>query len=199
MPNRKTIKKAEEKRISQVRDFKTRMGGIQELPSGLTVKLRNPGGLMAFMDSKNIPNSLLAIIQRSLGQGKAPEPEELMQKDGEIDPEMLDGMKQMMDSVALRCIVKPHIEPALTQEDLDDHNRQYPDDQIDDLDDLRDDELLYIDEIPFDDKMYIFQWVSGGTRDLEEFRKGHEQGVADVAEKSKSVSDAQRDAGLDPR
>lgn len=199
MPNRKTVKKAEERRISQVREFKSRMGGIQELPSGLTVKLRNPGGLLAFMDAKNIPNSLLAIIQRSLGQGKAPEAEELMSKNGEIDPEMLDGMKQMMDAVALRCIVKPPIAPAITEEDLVDHNRQYPDDQIDDLDDLREDDVLYIDEIPFDDKMFIFQWVSGGTRDLEEFRKGHEQGVADVAEKSKSVADAQRDAGLDPR
>lgn len=175
------------------------MGGIQELPSGFTVKLRNPGGLMAFMDAKNIPNSLLAIIQRSLGQGKAPEADELMQKDGEIDPEMLEGMKQMLDVVSLRCIVQPKFAPSLTEEDLKNHNAQYPDDQVEDLEDLRDEEVLYIDDLPFDDKMFIFQWVSGGTRDLEEFRKGHDQSMVAVAEKSKSVRDAQRDAGLDPR
>jgi hypothetical protein len=199
VPNRKTAKKAEEKRISQTRDFKTRMGGIQELPSGLVVKLRNPGGLMAFMDSKNIPNALLAIIQRSLGEGKAPSPEELMSKNGELDPEMLDSMKQMMDVVALRCIVKPPIAPELTDEDVVKWNAEHPDDLVDDVEDLRDDETLYIDEIPYDDKMFIFQWVSGGTRDLETFRQRHDEGMAAVAKSSSAVRDAQLAAGLDPR
>ena len=199
MPKRSTAKKAEERRISQTRDFKTRMGGIQELPSGLVVKLRNPGGLMAFMNAKNIPNSLMAIIQRSLGQGKAPEPEELMGKEGEVDPEMLDGMKEMMDAVAQRCIVQPKFVPAPTEEDVVAWNAEHPDDLVDEPEDLRDEETLYLDELPFDDKMFIFQWVSGGTRDLEEFRARHDEGMADVAKKSSAVRDAQLAAGLDPR
>jgi len=197
--NSKTRKKAEELRISQTRDFKTRMGGIQELPSGLVVKLRNPGGLLAFMDTKNIPNALLAIIQRSVAKGQQPSPEELMSKDGSIDDDMLDGMKQMMNAIAIKCIVQPKFLPEPSEEDVAAHNEQYPDDRVEDPEELREDELLYIDELPYDDKMFIFQWVSGGTRDLEEFRQRHDQSMVAVAEKSSSVRDAQLAAGLDPR
>src|SRR3954453_22167561 len=67
-------KAAEERKISQIGDYKKRMGGIIELPSGFFVKVKNPGGLRAFMDSGSIPNSLMPIIQESLNRGKKPDP-----------------------------------------------------------------------------------------------------------------------------
>jgi len=38
----------------------------------------------------------------------------------------------------------------------------------------RDPELLYVDEVLDDDKVFVFQWVTGGTRDLEQFRQEHQ-------------------------
>lgn len=39
----------------------------------------------------------------------------------------------------------------------------------------RDPETLYADDVDLDDKMFIFQFVVGGTRDIEQFRKQSEE------------------------
>jgi hypothetical protein len=35
----------------------------------------------------------------------------------------------------------------------------------------RDDELVYVDEVAEEDKMFLFQVVTGGTTDVESFRE----------------------------
>lgn len=180
MATRAAAKKAEERRISQIGDFKSRLGGITELPSSLVVKLRNPGGLKAFMSAGTIPNSLMTIIEKNVGKGKAPKPEELM-PDGKMDPVMLVEMTAFLDVVALKCIVEPRFLPVPSEADLEKWNLAHPDEQLDDAEDLRSDDELYIDELPEDDKTFIFQWVSGGTRDLEEFRRKLDANVDAVA------------------
>lgn len=177
---RKDTKQAEQLRISQIGDFKKRLGGVMELPSGLVVEARNPGGLQAFIGTGIIPNSLMSIINQAIKTGKTPSTETFM-KDGEFDPSMMEDLMQLIDGVALKVVVQPALEPKPESEDK------------------RLDTQLYVDELPFDDKMFLFQWVSGGTRDLEKFRKQFDQSLDTVAAESSNVRAAQRAAGLDPR
>lgn len=173
----KAAQEAEALRISQVGDFKKRIGGIIELPSGLTVKARNPGGLRAFLNTGLIPNSLMGIIQKGLDKGSGKGIAAEIVKDGKIDSEMLTDMMQMMDGIACKVIVEPRIYPTLTENDLLEWNDNHLDDQKESVEELRRDDRLYADELPDDDKMFLFQWISGGTRDLETFRQQHAAGV----------------------
>lgn len=173
----KAAREAEALRISQIGDFKKRLGGVIELPSGLAVKVKNPGGLRAFIGSGLIPNSLMGIIQRGLEKGSGHNVAAEIVKDGRIDEGMLRDMMSMMDNIATTVVVEPKIYPTLTESDLLEWNQQHPDDMKDFVEELRRDDRLYADELPDDDKMFLFQWVSGGTRDLETFRQQHAAGV----------------------
>lgn len=146
--------RAKELKISQVGDFKKRLGGVMELPSGLIMKLRNPGGLSVFLSNGTIPNSLMEIIQGHIDAGQGVEPKDIATPEG-MDPKLLAEMIETLDSITMTCAVEPVIHPK-------------PESEED-----RADDKLYVDEIPDDDKMFIFQWVTGGTSDLETFRKQH--------------------------
>lgn len=183
--SRSKTAKAEERRISQIGDFKHRMGGEMELPSGFVVKVRNPGGLRAFVGNGTIPNSLMLIIQKGIKKGSAAGLEDEIMPDGKLDTKMMAEMNDLMDTIAMNTIVDPKIAPKLTQVDLDRYN-ELNGTTFTDIEDIRSDEVLYIDELPEDDKAFIFQWIQGGTRDLEEFRRKLEQNLAVVAKKSSS-------------
>lgn len=165
-PARRAEQVAEERRISQVGDFKKRLGGVMELPSGLIVKLRNPGGMRVFLKDGLIPNSLMGMVKKAMETGQELNPTELLREDGGIDPELMNEMNALLDNVVVQCFVEPTVMPT-------------PEDEAD-----RNEDQLYADEIPDDDKMFVFQWVSGGTRDLEQFRLEHEQGVVALAKES---------------
>lgn len=172
----KAAREAEALKISQIGDFKKRLGGLLELPSGAVVKVRNPGGMRVFLDSGMIPNSLMKIIQDGLDKGKPAAPGDIV-KDGKIDPAMLTDMMTMMDNIAIKVIVEPPVMPALTEMDLIEWNTAHPEESLDTVEQLRSEDKLYVDEFPDEDKMFIFQWVSGGTKDLETFRQQHAAGV----------------------
>ena len=167
---------ARERRISQVGDFKKRLGGIIELPSGLVVKVRNPGGLRVFINSGIIPNSLMQLVQKGLDGGQPLKSSDIV-KGNKFDTRMIADMNKLMDDVAVRVIVEPKIYPTLTEADVEAWNKENPDQPVEGVEDLRSDERLYADELPDDDKMFLFQWVSGGTRDLESFRQQHQERV----------------------
>lgn len=173
--------KRELSKISSVADFKRNAGGVMELPSGLIVAAFNPGGIQAFLANGTIPNSLMPIVKEALKNGKAPDPEEMLGQDGEVDPEMLKSLMEMLDSVAVSVIREPSILPK-------------PLNEADRLD-----TQLYADEIPMEDKQFLMQWVTGGTRDLEKFRQELESGLGNVAKVSSTVGAAQRRAGISPK
>lgn len=180
-------KRAEQLRISQIGDFKNRLGGIQELPSGLIVKVKNPGGLQAFIGMGIIPNSLMGIIQKSLQTGKAPKPEEVLNGKGGMDETMLAELMKMQSDITQRVVVEPKLHDVPTEADVEAWNEENPNAPVSDPEELRRDDILYIDELPSDDKQFLFAWVSGGTRDLEEFRRQLAVNVAAVS----AVADAQ--------
>lgn len=195
MATRKAEQEAEIRRISQIGDFKTRLGGIQELPSGLVVKVRNPGGLQAFMGKgQAIPNSLMSIIEKGMKTGQAPKPDELF-KDGKMDQDVFGDMVILLDNIALKTIVEPRIWPRLTDADVNEWNKTHPDEPVGDIEDLRSDEKLYADELPDDDKQFLFQWISGGTRDLETFRAGLAQSLDSVVAVAGNRQSSEPDSG----
>lgn len=148
------VKKATELKISPIGDFKKRIGGIIKLPSGLVVRYNNPGGLTAFMGSSTIPNGLMSIVNKSLKGSDNPEGEEAaLIKEAEENPEFLEQMAQMLDSVAVRCIVEPFCNPIPAPGEV------------------RADDKLYVDEIDLADKQFIFELITSGVNELNSFRK----------------------------
>ncbi len=131
-------------------------------------RVRRPGvqGLIAagVLDSFD---SLTALVQSEHvdpNEGKSP------QKKLEEDADLIKNHKkeiltalEMVDKVVLYCVVEPKVSapPAPGQE--------------------RDPELLYVDDIDLDDRMFILQFVMGGTRDLESFREGTAGAMASLA------------------
>jgi hypothetical protein len=144
---------------SKISDFKKGRQGIFELPSGLYMKLRNPGGLKVFLADGIIPNSLMSIVTSAL-EGKKPSTEDLIDPKVGVDPQMVDDMMSLVNHIMVACAVDPKVYDV-------------PEDEDD-----RDEELLYADELDDQDKMFVFQWVSGGTTDLEYFRQRYTQDVA---------------------
>lgn len=150
-PNRRSGNPA--KRASSVSDFKQKSGralDLLELPSGATAKVVNRG-MRAFLSEGMVPNSLMSIVEESLNKGRPPEMSEVVGEN--MDPKMVDDMYRLMDNAVILCFVEPRVLPAP------------------DLGEERDDDLLYVDEIDDEDKMFLFQWVTGGTRDVEQFRR----------------------------
>ncbi len=194
----KKAAQAEQLRISQIGDFKKRIGGLIELPSGAVVQFRNPGGLQVFMNAGVIPNGLMAIIQDALAKGKAPKTTDIL-KDGKLDPSMIADMMRLMDEVTIKCIIEPPIQPRLTQEDVDRYNAEHPNEVVTDIEDIRDDSLLYVDELLDVDKQFIFGLVSGGTKDLSRFRGEIDERMGTVPTESVDGAGPVSDIGSDPR
>lgn len=182
-PSRKTQKKAEELRISSIGDIKGRLGGIMELPSGVVVRLKNPGGLRAFMANGIIPNSLMKVIQDALdvneGNEKPKQSQAEQVRELTKDPEALKAMTEMMDSIAQAAIVEPPVYPYPPEGEARDPERLYPDD----FDDL--------------DKQFIFQWIQGGVKDLATFHQRFEANMATLSAGQGSSNGAKSDTGAD--
>jgi len=149
--------KAAEAKISSASEFKKKRAGVIELPSGMTVRLRNPGGLRIFMANGSIPNSLMPLVKEALDSGTEMDAKKTSDV---VDQDTITEMMEMMDRIAVTCFVEPRCYPV-------------PEDDA-----LRDDNLLYADEVEDEDKMFIFQWVSGGTEDVATFRAKQASNVA---------------------
>jgi hypothetical protein len=149
----KAAKEQETLRPSAAGEFKKRKGGIFELPSGLVMKLKNPGGMVALMSAGMMPNSLMSMVQDSLNKGKPMEAEDIVKPEtGGVDPTFVSEMNTLLNNLIVLCAVEPKVFPVPENEDD------------------RSDDFLYADEIDEEDKMFVFGWVSGGTTDLEQFR-----------------------------
>lgn len=158
--------------VSSVADFKAKQGGLMTLPSGLVMKLKNPGGLRVFLENGSVPNALMGIAQEALDKGKPANMKGVIDS-GQLDEEAINGMLEMMDKVMITCAVEPKVHPVPTDDDLLVWNKgRAKSSQTDDPQDLKSDDLLYVDEIAEEDKMFVFQWVTGGVTDVAQFREG---------------------------
>jgi hypothetical protein len=121
-------------------------GAVLTLPSGNVMRLKNPG-IMELAHQGLIPNALMATIMTSVQKGTEPTAENLME--GLEVQDMFDMMANAIVSMA----VEPQVFP------------------IPDEGDPRNPELLYIDEMDEADKLFIWGWATGGTDDVEQFRR----------------------------
>ncbi len=190
---RKTASKAEQLKVSQIGDFKKRLGGIIELPSGLVVKWRNPGGLRAFLIQGRIPNALMPIVEEALDSKtgvEAANVQELLK-----DTENLREMMVMYDNIAQMCMIEPRLYSVPTWDDVRDNNEKFPEAPVEEPEDLRQDDRLYVDELPDDDKQYFFYLISGGVQDLARFREQQNINVGNMATSPVTGSNAIEPSG----
>lgn len=134
---------------------KASVGQALQVPSGNTALVRN-SGMQVFLTKGLIPNSLMPIVRQAMS-GKQPDI-----KLDEVTEDQLADMVALFDAIVVHCVVEPTVLPVPADGEE------------------RSTEALYVDDVDFDDKMFIFQWVVGGTRDLEQFRKEQAASVESV-------------------
>lgn len=165
-------KKVTQKRVeasrqaSDVSAFKKRKKGSSlELPSGLVVVARRVE-LRTFLErGDDVPNPLLEVVEEALNKGSKASPSDMLGVEGKgVDLDMVFEMYEMVNSVVRETVVEPKV-------------HEVPDDEED-----RSDDLLYVDEIEDEDKMFLFQWATGGTADLATFREEATAGLAALAQ-----------------
>lgn len=137
---------------------KDAQGTPLDVPSGHTALVR-PVGMQVFLQKGMIPNSLMPIIRESMKSGK---PADMAME--EINEEQISDMMALFDAVTCYVVVEPKVTPTPMRDDGNGGLEPVP---IED----RAPDMLYADEVDFEDKSFIFQWVVGGTRDLEQFRR----------------------------
>jgi hypothetical protein len=147
------------------------VGGMEDLtvPSGQLCLVRRPGmeGLMKSGVLHNVDSLSQIVNEKHLKrvQGKAGEPEtsEIDMHSLMSDTEGLAEVTHVIDKVVCHCVVKPEVH--MTPNDIT----------------RRQSGVVYADMIDLVDKMFIFNFVVGGTRDLESFRSGLGEAVGGLA------------------
>lgn len=136
-------------------------GGLEDLtvPSGQLCLVRRPGveGLMKAGVLHNMDSLSMLVDEKHLKGGNL-KVESILQ-----DPQALENLLNVVDRVVTHVVVKPEI-------------RRAPNDVT-----LRKPGVIYTDMVDVLDKMFIFSFATGGTRDLETFRGELEQSLGSLA------------------
>lgn len=164
MTTRKPISKSPSSGMpTPAKDWKkaSQAGAALSVPSG-NVALVKPVGMQFFLSEGLVPNSLMPIVLDALNTGKPPD----MASDVFKDTDKIKDIIKMVDDICVFCVLEPKLTPAPTKAD----GQKDPTAE-------RDPDLLYVDEVDLEDKMFIFQYVVGGTKNVESFRKQLESGM----------------------
>lgn len=163
--------------VTTAKDWKGRANQAVELdlPSGNTALVRNPG-MQAFLQAGIVPNELMGIIMSAIEKEEMPDLESM-----QTDPEKLKSVLTLFDNILVYCVVEPAVLPVPTEGVT------------------RDEDLLYVDEVDMEDKMFIFQYAVGGTKDLEKFRAEQAAALVGVPAKPVVARPAKRTSGPAPK
>lgn len=144
------------------------------LPSGNVCLVRRPG-LTELLASGVFPDEILGIIQESMDaavarlEGREPKRTDAdALNDAISDPARLRRMMDAFDIATAYAVIEPRVLYHRTK----DGEFIHPAD--------RDPEALYTDDVDDDDKIFIFNFVSGGTSDLSRFREEQSAFMADL-------------------
>lgn len=118
------------------------------LPSGNVCRIRRIS-IDTFLRKGLIPNALMPIVQQSL-QGQKPDEQAVMT--ALQDAGKLQEMFDLYDTVVLEVVLEPKVCPVPPREAI------------------RDESLLYVDEVDFEDKIAIFEAAVSGVSVLQPFR-----------------------------
>jgi hypothetical protein len=165
-----------------------------ELPSGHVCKAINKG-MDAFLRAGKIPNSLMPIITSAINkaEGKPSASEigaEVMQ-----DPEQIAAALELCDVVVCECVREPRILPVPKMPVMHDPDKEHPggwQELVEIPIESREDpgDALWVDETDLDDRWFIFNWVVGGTQDVEQFRSKLAGVVDDLSELDEAGAEA---------
>lgn len=176
---------------TSAKQWKKNTGIELELPSGNTCLVKRPG-MEKLLTAGILPDNMTPIALEAIKKAESPgKPQDHKKKaEPDLDPEMMrkfleeeDAVVSIFasfDKVTAMCVVQPpvayHMRPI-----LDDAGNEVKDEKgktkMEEVPlNERDEDLLYTDDIDVDDKTFIFNYVVGGSSDLEQFR--HEYGDA---------------------
>lgn len=136
------------------------------VPSGNVCLVRNGTGMEAFIRNGKIPNGLIPIVEEAIDKGKPPK----LDKTQAMNTELIGEIVLLADNIAVYMV----LEPRLKEVPLDEDGSEIP------MADREVGDFLYVDEVDFMDKMFIFNYAVGGTTDLETFRKGFQTALEPV-------------------
>lgn len=174
-PAKKAAADEAKAQASSLAEFKARRKGkVLQLPSGLSMRVRKVE-LQSFIIQGEVPNPLMQVVSEALEKGKKSNiPDMMGVEDGQINMDMVRDMYAMVNRVVCEVSVEPKVHPA-------------PENEVD-----RDDDILYVDELEETDKMFLFQWITGGTEDVATFLEEANSDMATLAESQGSKSPAKR-------
>lgn len=132
------------------------------VPSGNVCLVRKASGLSMFLRDGKIPNPLIPLVEKSIQEGRAPTQAELDSVTDMDTQELIASISQMADKAALYLVIQPALFPVPRDND----GEEIPFGLRKEIDGL------WIDEVDFEDKMFIFNYAVGGTTDVEQFRQG---------------------------
>jgi len=124
-----------------------KQGTVVKLPSGKAMRIKKTG-IMDLAHDGLVPNALMSIIMTSVQKGQQPKVEDILS-----DKIELSAMFEMMDNAVIKMALEPQVHP------LPEEGKERRSDR------------LYIDQIDEEDKMFLWHIATGGTADVEQFRK----------------------------
>lgn len=153
--------------LTSTADWKKDSQGVDlEVPSGKTCKVRRKP-MDSFLRRGLIPNSLLPLVRKAI---KGENMDDTKMED--LTEDQIIQTLELYDIIVVDCVVAPKVFPVPHYTAKDAAEGRCAEEQVGQeipLDD-RNQDFLYVDEVDQDDKTFIYQFVVGGTRDLESFR-----------------------------
>jgi len=149
--------------VSSAADWNSDTHEVLQLPSGKVVKIeRIP--LTALLAENLLGDSLSVLASQAVEHGQGMDTSAI--KEMGKDPEKIKEAFDAFDRVTARCVVEPKVvfykdKPANPAE--------------------VDPNVVYSDRIDINDKIFIFQVISGGSTDLQRFRVELPESVAGVS------------------
>lgn len=102
------------------------------------------------------------------------------------DPKAISGLLLLVDRIVPEAVVQPEVRCHYVVLEDGKTTKRIPEGE-------RESGVTYTDKLPFEDKMYIFQWTSGeGDLNPISFREESQRALADVADSQAVQSPSQR-------
>lgn len=160
----------------------------------LTFDLKLPKGgkvLARYITIEDLADLGLMDQMDFFGQiaGKGPKPKETAKKKNKLTGETFKAMVGVINKIALSAVLKPELQP---KPEPDENGKPG----------VREPGVLYVDLIPFEDKMYIFTkcFVDDmGGEGMENFRAQSLQALGAVQQKQSVQDDSEQSDGDQPK
>lgn len=193
----------DKKRATSAKAWKANSARLEmdlDVPSGNTCYVRRLG-LDTFLKRGMIPDSLTPIVEEAVRKGKGLPPN--IQRDMLKDEKLVNEMFEMMDTVVCEAVLEPPVHfsrwckhchenfQTLAEKDAQHNDADHGYESVEIPTDDRDEDALYSDDVDFEDRSFIFQFVAGGSRDLQRFRKGTAEAVGGLSSGEDVPSEAE--------